>query len=126
MVLTQKPNDPPKQAPSSSKSSATDTLLLILRELQSIDAEFPIQYAVCLLEISQNQGRSLTALSDKTGMPLSTISRIVGALSQHRQKGKPFELLEVKTSETERRRKEVYLSAKGKAIVERLGLILEG
>ena len=105
---------------------STDLLLLILREFQSIDPEFPLQYAICLLEIAHNEGRSLTNLSEHTGMPLSTISRIVGALSQHRQRGEPYELVEVKISETERRRKELFLTAKGKAIIERLGLMMEG
>jgi DNA-binding MarR family transcriptional regulator len=104
---------------------STDLLLIILRELQSINSEFPIQYAICLLEISQNEGSSLTLLAEKTGMPLSTISRIIGALSEHRQKGEPYGLIEVKISKTERRRKELFLSPKGKAIVERLQLIIE-
>lgn len=98
--------------------NSAKTCLRVLRELQKIDAEFPLQYAVCLLEISLEEGLSLTQLSEKTGMALSTISRIVGALSKHRQTGAPFELIKVKTSETERRRKELYLTAKGKAVID--------
>ena len=108
-----------------SKRNPIELLLLILREFQSIDQEFPIQYAVCLLEISQNEGCSLTQLSERTSMPLSTISRIVGALSQHRQKGAPYELVEVRISEVERRRKELCLTPKGKAIIDRLALMIE-
>ncbi|MEM7618741.1 MAG: helix-turn-helix domain-containing protein [Pseudomonadota bacterium] len=105
-------------------SKKIQTFIKILRELQKIDQEFPLQYAVCLAEISQNEGLSLTQLSQKTGMALSTVSRIVGALSKHRQKGKPFELVRVSVSKTERRRKELYLTAKGKAFVNSIADIL--
>lgn len=91
--------------------------LQLLRELQKIDPEFPLQYAVCLAEISLDEGLSLTTLSVRTGMPLSTISRIIGALSKHRQKGTPYGLVRAKISTTERRKKELYLTPKGKAVI---------
>lgn len=96
----------------------------LLRELQKIDQEFPLQYAVCLAEIAMDEGTSLTNLSKKTGMAISTISRIVGALSKHRQKGKPFGLIKVKISAEERRRKELYLTAKGKAVITSISEII--
>lgn len=99
--------------------------LHLLRELQKIDQEFPLQYAVCLAETSLNEGLSLTQLSEKTGMALSTVSRIVGALSNHRQKGAPYGLIKVSISEKERRRKEIYLTAKGKAIIDSISDILK-
>ncbi len=98
--------------------------LLLLRELQKIDQEFPLQYAVCLAEISLDEGMSLTRLSEKTGMAISTISRIVGALSKHRQKGTPYGLIKVKISAEERRRKELYLTTKGKAIINSIAEII--
>ncbi len=100
------------------------TFLLLLRELQKIDQEFPLQYAVCLAEISMDEGMSLTRLSEKTGMALSTISRIIGALSKHRQKGAPYGLVKVKISTQERRRKELYLTTKGKAVISSIAEIV--
>jgi len=100
------------------------TFIQLLRELQKIDREFPLQYAVCLAEISLNEGLSLTQLSEKTGMALSTVSRIIGALSKHRQKGTPFGMITVKISTQERRRKELYLTPKGKAIINSIAEIL--
>lgn len=91
--------------------------LALLRELQKIDPEFPLQYAVCLAEIALHEGLSVTNLSERTGMALSTVSRIVGALSKYRQMGKPYELVELKTSETSRRTKEIILTKKGRAVV---------
>ena len=102
----------------------TDSFLRLLRELQKIDAEFPLQYAVCLTEISLNEGISLTALSKKSGMALSTVSRITGALSQHRQKGRPYGLIKVTISPEERRRKELSLTAKGHAVMNNIADII--
>jgi DNA-binding MarR family transcriptional regulator len=98
--------------------------LVLLRELQKIDPEFPLQYAVCLSQIAVNEGLSLTALADTTGMPLSTVSRIVGALSRNRQKGAPYGLVRVDVSASERRRKELYLSARGRAVISSISDII--
>ncbi len=91
--------------------------LQLLRELQKIDPEFPLQYAICLGEISLNEGLSVTQLSERTGLALSTVSRIVGALSQYRQMGEPYELVNLEVSKIERRRKEIYLTPKGRTII---------
>ena len=99
--------------------------LALLHELQKIDPEFPLQYAVCLMEISLDEGLSLTALSAKTGMPLSTISRIVGALSRQRQRGAPYGLIRAAISPHERRKKELYLTTRGRAIIRAITFIVE-
>ena len=96
----------------------------ILREFQKIDTEFPLQYAVCLIEIAKHEGVSVTELSRKTSMALSTVSRIVGALSKKRQKGQAFDLIKVQISKEEKRRKELYLTARGKALINSLSDIL--
>ena len=90
----------------------------LLRELQKIDPEFPLQYAICLVEISCHRGLSMTELSEQTGMPMSTISRIVGALSKKRQKGQAFGLVKVTICPEERRRKAITLTSKGKAVMD--------
>ena len=101
------------------------TFLDVLRLLQKTDTEFPLQYALCLAEISLNEGLSLTALAEKVSLSLSTISRIVGALSEFRQNGQPYGLIEIKISTEERRRKELYLTPKGRALVQKISKILE-
>ena len=98
--------------------------LVLLRELQKIDPEFPLQYAVCLAEISLDEGLSLTNLSSRTGMPLSTVSRIIGALSRHRQKGAPYDLIHVIISPQERRKKQIYLTTRGKTVMNGISGIL--
>lgn len=92
--------------------------LRLLRELQKIDPEFPLQYAICLAEIAGQEGLSLSALAERTTMPLSTVSRIVGALSQNRQKGQAYGLVRVTISASERRRKELFLTARGRAVMD--------
>ncbi|MDY0028713.1 MAG: MarR family transcriptional regulator [Pseudobdellovibrionaceae bacterium] len=101
-------------------TSAAKLLLTILYKLKEIDSEFPLQYAICLLEISKHEGCSLTDLSTKTGLALSTISRITGALSKFRQKGTPYGLIEMRISEIERRKKELYLTDKGRQTIKDL------
>jgi len=91
--------------------------LNLLRELQKIDPEFPLQYAICLCEITLDEGLSVTELSKKTNLALSTVSRIVGALSKYRQMGEPYELIDLKTSEKSRRTKEIYLTPKGRNVI---------
>lgn len=99
-------------------------VLRMMREFQKIDPEFPLQYAICLVEISMDEGLSLTTLSERTGIAISTTSRIVGALSKHRQKGEPYRLVKVVISKQERRRKELYLTTRGKAILHSLEEIM--
>ncbi len=100
-------------------------VLRLLRELQMIDPEFPLQYAVCLAEIAHDEGLGLTELSRRTGMPLSTVSRIVGALSRNRQSGAPYDLVRVTINPQERRRKHIYLTARGHAVINGLVDVFE-
>jgi len=93
-------------------------VLDILHIFQSLGNEFPLQYAVCLLEIALDEGISLTALSEKSGIALSTASRIVGALSTDRQKGVPYQLVEARVNPTNRRQKEIYLTAQGRMFIK--------
>lgn len=97
----------------------------ILGQLERVDSEFPLNYTICLTHIAMNEGMSLTQLSEKTGLALSTISRIVGALSTYRQNGQGYELIEQKISPQERRRKELYLTQKGWAVIRGVSAVLD-
>jgi DNA-binding MarR family transcriptional regulator len=52
-------------------------LLSLLRALSGLDKNFPLPYAVFLLEVARNEGCSLSDLRKATGMPLPTLSRIL-------------------------------------------------
>lgn len=92
----------------------------ILQELIAIDPEFPIQWVTVFAEIASEEGISLKDISDRTGISMSVMSRTIGALSNARRMGKPYGLVVVKHAKDDRRRKELFLSAKGKKLVEKL------
>ncbi len=94
------------------------SLLDILYELKAVDAEFPLQYAICLCEVALNEGCTLTDLADKTGLALSTVSRIAGALSNFRQSGEPYRFITLEISKTERRKKNLFLTDHGRKTLQ--------
>lgn len=93
------------------------TLISLFTRLRDYDAEFPLHYALCLLLIARKEGVCLTDIVRETGLAMSTVSRIVGALSDNRQKGVPYKLVEVQISVEERRRKELFLTPEGRDLV---------
>jgi DNA-binding MarR family transcriptional regulator len=92
----------------------------VLTEFTSIDAEFPLQWAMVFLEIANDEGCALKDVSERTGISMSVMSRTIGALSNYRRMGKPYGVIVVKMAKDDRRRKELFLSAKGKRLVEKL------
>ena len=100
------------------KEKGLGTLINLLQEMRRIDPEFPIQYALCLGEIAQHQGQSITELAEQTGISLSTVSRIVAALSGGR--GRCAGLVRVRFSPLEARRKELFLTPRGASLIAHL------
>ena len=92
----------------------------VLNAFTDVDAEFPLQWAVVFLEIAQNEGASLKDIAEETGISMSVMSRTIGALSNYRRMGKPYGIVIVKSAKDDRRRKELFLSAKGKRLMEKL------
>ncbi len=92
----------------------------VLGELTSVDNEFPLQWAIVFLEIAQNEGAALKDIAEETGISMSVMSRTIGALSNYRRMGKPYGIVVVKQAKDDRRRKELFLSAKGKRLIEKL------
>lgn len=103
--------------PNTLTTAPASLLLDILHRIQKVDAEFPIQYAICLVHIYQHEGSTISALAERAGLALSTVSRIVGALSDARQYGKPFRFIDVRPSQSDSRKKEIYLTDKGRAVI---------
>ncbi|MCI5061253.1 MAG: MarR family transcriptional regulator [Alphaproteobacteria bacterium] len=91
-----------------------------LAELSEIDTEFPLQWALVFIEIAQNEGASLKDIAEVTGISMSVMSRTIGALSNSRRMGKPYGVVIVKLAKDDRRRKELYLSAKGKRLADKM------
>jgi DNA-binding MarR family transcriptional regulator len=93
----------------------TDEAIKILSGIQRIDPDMPIQQALCLLFIAKaKEGMSLTELSKKVGIGLTTASRYVSALGQvNRHKEEGYNLIESKEDPMERRKKIIRLTIKG-------------
>lgn len=104
--------------PNTQTPAPISLLLDILHRIQKVDAEFPIQYAICLVHVYQHEGDSISSLAERAGLALSTVSRIVGALSDTRQYGEPFHFIEVRPSRSDSRKKEIYLTDKGQAAIQ--------
>jgi len=92
----------------------------MLQELTAIDPEFPLQWTIVLIEIAFDEGVSLKDVAERTGISMSVMSRTIGALSNSRRMGKPYGLVNVRSAKDDRRRKELFLTAKGKKLAEKL------
>lgn len=76
----------------------------------------PVSYAQAFIEIAEDPGLSITTLAERVAMPLSTVSRIVSALSD----AKKYHLVTVDIAQDEKRRKVVGLTARGAQLAETL------
>ena len=100
------------------KQNGLTAVIELLQFLRRIDPEFPIQYALCLSEIARHEGLSVTELAQRTGITLSTVSRIVSALSSTR--GRYAGLINVRFSRVESRRKELSLTPQGHTVIRHI------
>ena len=104
--------------PAATKHNGLSAMIEVLQLLRKIDPEFPIQYALCLSEIARHKNLSVTELAQRTGITLSTVSRIVSTLSSNR--GRYGGLIQVRFSLAESRRKELSLTAQGYALIRHI------
>lgn len=99
-----------------------EKFLNTLKELQTLNTEFPLQYIICIVTIALEEGLCMTDLAQRTGMALSTVSRITTALSK---KEGAYGLITIEIVPNEKRRKRIFLSEKGlrtiNQIKQRLG-----
>lgn len=94
----------------------------------NINKDFAIQQLAIYLLVSQNQGITMTEISDRLNMPQGTVSRNVKELTQYIDKFKNncgYDLIRVEPDMVERRRLACYLSRKGNRLMKELEDILE-
>lgn len=101
-------------------TSKIGNLQNVLGEFSAIDSEFPLQWANVFLTIAENEGAALKDIAEATGISMSVMSRTIGALSNARRMGKPYGIIVVKSAKDDKRRKELFLSAKGKKLLEKI------
>lgn len=106
------PEDPLKQ------------LMKSLEILRGLDSDMPLAQALCLLLIAKHEGLSLKDLAEKAGIGMASASRYVAYFGKPRASlgHKDGMGLVVATEDPlERRKKTISLTAKGRAIINKLG-----
>lgn len=100
-----------------------DVLEVIRRDVDDI---IPAQQIAVLLVIALEPGQSQREVGEKVGLSQSSVSRNIDALSQQHRQGKPGHNLVVRRPDPmERRRQNLYLSAKGERLVKRITDLIE-
>lgn len=93
----------------------------ILSELRELDADMPMNQAVCFAWIALNEGRTQVELRQDLDMASSTSSRSLAALSKVHRLGKPgLNLIEWVENPEDRRAKLLFLTTRGRHLVETL------
>jgi len=106
-----------------------DILSHLFRLLREVDKDgiMPIQTAHCLLIVARNPGKSQQFIQQELGLSQSSTSRAVQALSKWSRLGKPgYDLVEQVEDPMDTRKKIVFLTPKGKALIGRALGLLEG
>lgn len=86
--------------------------------LRNVHPEMSIQMAHVFFLCALNQGESLTYIANLTNYPLPSMSRKVSDLGARNREGKPgLGLVETKIDPTEFRKKQIYLTSRGSALM---------
>ena len=97
------------------------SLFNVFEVMRDQDADMSISQATVFFWVCLNEGRTQADLRQNLGMPSSTASRSLAALSKVHRLGKAgLDLIEWTESVTDRRQKELYLTRKGIALRNRL------
>jgi len=121
------PEDAPEDAPGSEDEIALDRLIEVLETFRALDPDMPIQYALSFLTLARHEGLSMRELADRLGIAQSSASRNVAALSEWQSFRRPgHDLVRAEEDPRERRRKIVRLTAKGRALADRLAALVAG
>lgn len=106
-----------------------DILTHLFRLLREVDKDgvMPLQTAHCLLIIARNPGQSQQFIQKELGLSQSSTSRSVQALSKWNRLAKPgYDLVEQVEDPMDTRKKIVFLTPKGKALIGRAMALVDG
>ncbi|KNX40021.1 hypothetical protein ROTO_34280 [Roseovarius tolerans] len=93
----------------------------VMQALRELDADMPMNQAVCFAWIALNEGRTQVELRQDLDMASSTSSRNLAALSKVHRLGKPgLDMIEWVENPKDRRAKLLYLSNEGKHLVSKM------
>src|SRR5262249_43812064 len=99
--------------------------LLVLDAFRAIRRVMPMQHAYSFLLVASEQGRSVEEYAKRAGISQSVMTRILFALGSTGRRSKPGYGLVQQTIDTEdARRRQTFLTAKGKALMREFGRLL--
>lgn len=102
-------------------------LLKLIGAFREIEAEMPMQMAQTFLETAMQPGITMQKLGEQLGVSQSSTSRNVQTLGKWHRMGKPgYDLIEAVEDPIDSRRKIMFLTKDGNALVKRLLAILDG
>lgn len=97
------------------------SLFTLISTFREIDPDMPMTQAICLLRVALNEGRTQVELRQSLNMPSATSSRSLAALSKVYKIGKPgLDLIDWVENPEDRRAKLLYLTPKGRHLIDRL------
>lgn len=96
-------------------------MILVLEEFRKESPEMPIQQALTFLRIAEEEGETVTDVAKRAGLVLASVSRHVEVLGQFRPaKDIGLSLIDDQYHPTDRRRKVLTLTDKGRGLVNRV------
>lgn len=106
-------------------SKYTQRLSLVLRAARKADPDVPVTTIAALVYISDHQGCSVQDLETALDVQSSTSSRIVARLSDVGRNGPSGKvpglgLISIEQDHTDRRRRNLFLTAKGTRMVQEM------
>ena len=112
---------------SSEQRDALHVLANTFEVFRLVNPVMPLQLAFTFLLVAQEEGLGVSDYAQKAGVPQSVMSRHIADLGEHnRRHEKGLELLANKTDVMDRRRTQVLLTPKGRAVVAQLHRALVG
>lgn len=101
--------------------------LRFVEEFRKMDPEMQMQTAAVFLTVVIEPGITMRRMGDKLGLSQASCSRNVTSLSKWRKENIPgHDLVEAVEDPSERRRKIVHLTPKGKRVAESISTIIGG
>lgn len=99
----------------------TTAIAAVLQEFRTIDPDMPVQIATTLMVIASNPGITQVEISQEANMGRAAVSRhvaVLGPFNPYLKCG--FNLINQTVDWMDRRRKPIYLTERGHALVSQL------
>lgn len=102
-------------------------LLNVVQCIRSVDPTMPIQGLAALLTIAIEEGQNINSVADKTAMAQSAASRNISSLTDWDWRKKPgLNLVEYRTDPMNLSQKTLYLTDKGRSLIQKIVAVKEG